>query len=314
VGGDLIIGPGAGTPDAGVIAGVSGSFYPLDASFGPVFPLSDSRYNACLQTKAALTMGLGLTAKAWLGNWSVSKTVTLDALNGSMQYGGSPWYLPTGCKDAVEPDPTGDLLGSGVTKTGDPAVVGDPGQWGHIDGFAPGSKTWVLSTGLVKDATGDPSQFASTDLGEPGDPALSTLAGFPTFDAASYTVTVVPTGSTLHVKYVFASEEYPEFVGSAFNDVMAVFVNGVNCATVPGTGEPVSVNTVNAGKNSQYYVDNSAGAAGYNTSMDGLTVPLTCSVAVKPGVATTVKIAVADTSDHIYDSAVALVDKGIWSD
>jgi hypothetical protein len=31
-------------------------------------------------------------------------------------------------------------------------------------------------------------------------------------------------------------------------------------------------------------------------------------------VATTVKIAVADTSDHIYDSAVALVDKGIWSD
>ena len=85
-------------------------------------------------------------------------------------------------------------------------------------------------------------------------------------------------------------------------------------ATVPGTGESVSINTVNVGKNSQYYVDNSAGAAGYNTSMDGLTVPLTCSVAVKPGVATTVKIAVADTSDHIYDSAVALVDKGIWSD
>ncbi len=140
------------------------------------------------------------------------------------------------------------------------------------------------------------------------------MSGEPTYDAASYTVTLVPTGSTLHVKYVFASEEYPEFVGSAFNDVMAVFVNGVNCATVPGTNIPVSINTVNDHTNSAYYVDNSTGAAGYATSMDGLTVPLTCSVPVSPGVPVTVKIAVADSSDGIYDSAVALLDKGIYSD
>jgi hypothetical protein len=113
---------------------------------------------------------------------------------------------------------------------------------------------------------------------------------------------------------VFASEEYPEFVGSAFNDVMAVSVNGVNCATVPGTGEPVAINTINAGHNAQYYVDNTTGAAGYGTTMDGLTVPLTCTVPVTIGKPVTVRIAVADASDAIYDSAVALLDQGIWAD
>ena len=146
-----------------------------------------------------------------------------------------------------------------------------------------------------------------------GDEALSNLAGFPTYDAAAYQVSVVPTGHTLHGRYVFASEEYPEYVGSNYNDVMAVWVNGTNCATVPGTNQPVSVNTINANENSNLYVDNSTGAAGYSTSMDALTTPLTCSVPVTPGQKVTVRIAVADTSDRILDSAVALLDGGIWT-
>ncbi len=58
-------------------------------------------------------------------------------------------------------------------------------------------------------------------------------------------------------------------------------------------------------------MNSASGAAGYSTSMDGLTVPLTCSVPVTPGQPVTVQIAVADTTDGIYDSAVALVDGGI---
>ena len=116
------------------------------------------------------------------------------------------------------------------------------------------------------------------------------------------------------MKYVFASEEYPEYVGSSFNDVMAVFVDGTNCALVPGTATPVSINTVNAGANSQYYVDNQTGASGYGTTYDGLTKPLVCSAPVTPGVPATVRIVVADASDSIYDSAVALLDQGIWSE
>jgi hypothetical protein len=47
--------------------------------------------------------------------------------------------------------------------------------------------------------------------------------------------------------------------------------------------------------------------------MDGITTPFTCSVPVTPGQPVTIKIAVADASDGIYDSAVALLDGGIWS-
>ena len=55
-------------------------------------------------------------------------------------------------------------------------------------------------------------------------------------------------------------------------------------------------------------------AAGYHTSLDGLTVPLTCDRAVTPGVPVQVEIVVADAGDGVLDSAVALVNRGIWSD
>lgn len=127
-------------------------------------------------------------------------------------------------------------------------------------------------------------------------------------------VTVVPTGSVLVVRYAFASEEFPEYVGSQYNDVMAVFVNGQNCAVVPSTTTPVSINSINHVTNPQYYVDNSTGASGYNTTMDGLTVPLECRVPVTPGAQVTVRIAVADASDAFCDSAVALLDGGLYSE
>jgi hypothetical protein len=311
VGGQVIVGPGAGSSAAGVIAGLGGELNPIDASFGPVFPIGDPRFNACLRASAAFTRNLSLTAKAWVGGWDASASVTLDFLKGESQYAGSPWYLPKGCEDAVTPSDT--VLGSGVTKVDD-VVTGGQNQWGYVPGLVPGNKTWVLSTGDIANVVGNPSDFASTPLGGPGDGDLTQLAGHPTYDAVAYTVTLVPTGSTLHIKYVFASEEYPEYVGSSFNDAMGVYVDGVNCATVPGGTTPVSINTINMNVNSQYYIDNSTGAAGYSTSMDGLTVPLECKVPVQIGQPVTVKIAVADASDRIYDSAVALLDQGIWSD
>lgn len=311
LGGELILGPGVGTEDAGVIAGVKGEFDPLDASFTDYFPVGSPNFNLCTEIKAAMSAGLSLTAKAWLNDWSFSKDITVSALKGEWNYPGSPWDFPQGCNsDQGTPS---SLLGSGVSKVSD-GTTGSADQWGHVDGFVPGKKTWVLSTGLVADAVGTPDQFASTDLGLPGDPDLTALAGYPTHDAASYQVTLIPKNSTLHVRYVFASEEYPQFVGSQYNDVMAVYVNGKNCAFVPGTTEPVSVNTINYKTNSQYFVDNTTGANGYHTTMNGLTVPLTCSVPVTPGQQVTVRVAVADTSDGIYDSAIALVDGGIWTD
>lgn len=215
-------------------------------------------------------------------------------------------------EEVCEP-PTDDVVGDGVTVINED-LTGSPNQWGKVDGFVPGESTWVLSTGLIQDTVGAPSFFASTELGTTGDAELSALAGAPTYDAVAFSVTVVPDGETLNVRYAFASEEYPEYVGSLYNDVMAVLVDGTNCALVPGTTTPVAINTVNHLTNSELYVDNSTGAAGYGTTMDGLTTPLTCSRAVTPGVPVTIKIVVADTSDAVYDSAVALLDGGIWSE
>ncbi len=77
---------------------------------------------------------------------------------------------------------------------------------------------------------------------------------------------------------------------------------------------PVSINSINDHTNEQYYVDNSSGTSGYNAVFDGITVPLECSAPVTPGKPVSVRIALADASDGAYDSAVALLDGGIWSD
>jgi len=213
------------------------------------------------------------------------------------------------------PDPSSTALGGGVLEQ-ESSTTGSSEQWGHIEGFAPGSQAWILGTGRIADASVPDSAFhASTALEEPGDARLSDLVGgLSTYDAASYRTVVVPKGERLHVRYLFASEEYPEYVGQGYDDVMAVFIDGVNCANVPGGTERVSVDSINAWTNSAFYIDNADGAAGYSTSMDGVTVPLECIVPVTPGKAVEVVIAVADTGDGIFDSAVGILDGGIWSD
>jgi hypothetical protein len=89
------------------------------------------------------------------------------------------------------------------------------------------------------------------------------------------------------IQFVFASEEYNELVDSPFNDVIAIFVNGVNCANY--AGKPVSVNSINAGSNPTLFVDNTAG--GRSTQMDGTTIPLDCVAAVVPNAVNHVRIA-----------------------
>lgn len=220
------------------------------------------------------------------------------------------------CKPVTPPvdDVTEEVFGDGIAVQ-EKGGAGDSSQWGRATDYGPGGAAWILSTGNMQNSVGTPGQEASSDLGTPGNTTLSEfIGGLPTFDAASYWAKVVPSGDTLHVRYFFASEEYPEYVGSNYNDVMGVFVNGTNCALVPGTQTPISVNNVNDHTNQNYYIDNTAGASGFNTAMDGMTTALTCSVPVQPGVPVTVEIAVADTSDGILDSAVALLDGGIWSD
>jgi hypothetical protein len=205
------------------------------------------------------------------------------------------------------------LAGAGVTianarYTGDPLAAGTF-TGGQVDiGIDSGV---ILSTGRVGDAQGpNQSDAWSHDFELPGDPDLDALVlPNPTHDAAILEFDVTPAADTLAVRFVFASEEYNEFVGTDFNDVVAIFVNGVNCANF--NGRPVSVNTINKDVNGAYFVDNEMGTR--NTEMDGMTVPLECVAAVTPGVVNHVKIAIADTTDGIYDAVVFVAGGGIRS-
>jgi hypothetical protein len=236
------------------------------------------------------------------------------------------------------------LAGSGVsisnvTYTGNFRAAGSfTGGAGSI-GFDSGV---VLSSGAVETQTGDPAcafgvegpnschedessdgmagtagTADSTGFNLPGDPDLDALVAAggsteTTEDASVLQFDFVPTSSAISFRYVFGSEEYDDFVGQ-FDDVFGFFVNGANCATVPGTTEPVSVNTINDGNdtdpsvaqsNPQLFRDNVNPSPSLNTQMDGLTTVLTCRASVNPGVVNHLKLAIADTGDDEFDSAV----------
>jgi hypothetical protein len=111
---------------------------------------------------------------------------------------------------------------------------------------------------------------------------------------------------------VFGSEEYSDYANTEFNDVLGLFVNGTNCGTVPGTNEPVSVNTINDGNdaggdttphNAQFFRDNVLpNGPTIDSQFDGLTTVLSCTANVTPGQTNHLKLAVADGSDDILDS------------
>ncbi|MBP7513174.1 MAG: choice-of-anchor L domain-containing protein [Flavobacteriales bacterium] len=157
-----------------------------------------------------------------------------------------------------------------------------------------------------------------------GDVDLDDIASpNPSYDAAVLEFDFIPTGDTLKFRYVFASEEYLEFVNSSYNDIFGFFLSGPgingpytnnaeNIALVPGTSQPVSINNVNDGMNSDYYVDNGDGfTTPWSTDVqcnqfDGMTAILEARAIVECGVQYHIKLALADAGDHVLDSGVFL--------
>ncbi|MBI5541681.1 MAG: choice-of-anchor L domain-containing protein [Bacteroidia bacterium] len=181
----------------------------------------------------------------------------------------------------------------------------------------------ILSTGNVLGAPG-PNSLAdmSTVNVRGGDGTLNSIIS-PTYDAMGLEFDFVPESNVITFRYVFASEEYNEFVGDIYNDVFGFFVTGgpeaysnKNIAIVPGTGTtPVAINSVNNGygaagstgggcTNCSYYRDN--GVSAYNLQYDGFTTVLTATCSVTPCAVYHMKIIIADVSDYVYDSGVFL--------
>ena len=173
----------------------------------------------------------------------------------------------------------------------------------------------VISTGQVNDQSGNnisssPSDFMHSSNSLPGDGLLDFISGSFTFDAAILEFDFIASiDDTVYVRYVFASEEYPDFAPpnfSSFNDIFGFFVSGggynnQNIALLPNSSTTVSINSINAITNPSYYLSEHP-----NLVYDGYTVPLTATFVAVAGVTYHLKIAIADGGDSSYDSAVFL--------
>ncbi|MDD1434606.1 choice-of-anchor L domain-containing protein, partial [Dolichospermum sp. ST_sed6] len=219
----------------------------------------------------------------------------------------------TGAKQLVDTLVASGITTSNITFKGVNGAVGTfTGGIGAGIGIESGI---VLSTGQISFAANTNTIDSAGQNNEKlGDTDLSKIVGsLGTYDAAVLEFDFIPTSSEVSFSYVFASEEYPEWVGTRFNDVFAFYLNGQNIALVPGTTTPVAINTINGGNsrtatpatNSSFFVPNYFGNATKDIQFDGFTTVLSATATgLVPGVASRIKLAIADTADGELDSAV----------
>ena len=155
-----------------------------------------------------------------------------------------------------------------------------------------------------------------------------------------------PNSDQIAFQYVFASEEYPGYTCSDFNDIFGFFVSGpgingpfsnnaINIALIPDpnspgsyTDTPVMINSINSGVASLgdsgpcdamdpnwqdysiFFTDN---AAEETVNMPGFTVPLTATANVTPCETYHIKLALANVSDQALQSAVFLLENSFSS-
>ena len=164
------------------------------------------------------------------------------------------------------------------------------------------------------------------------DPDLRRLATSTLYDVTGIEFDFVPIDNRVTFRYVFASEEYCEFVTTSFNDVFGFFVSGpgingihsngaINLATIEGNNEAVSINTVNHIDNNRFFINNATTADVQNCEIefnetflrfidyDGFTIPLSATFDVIPCETYHIRLIIGDVSDDKLDSAVFLEAK-----
>lgn len=218
---------------------------------------------------------------------------------------------------------------AGVSFSGNTAQIGKFSNGLTNIGYANGM---IMATGDINVAVGPNDQDNASmgfGVGTP-DPDLTAMSGSGAiFDMANIEFDFTPTQSPLTFEYVFASEEYCEYVGSQFNDAFGFFISGpgitgpfggaANLAVIPNQpGMYVTINNVNHQSFAGLYVNNT-GASGilcgqnpsFNPSVnevqfDGYTRKMVAVANVIPCQTYRIKLKIADVGDGIYDSAVFL--------
>jgi gliding motility-associated-like protein len=200
----------------------------------------------------------------------------------------------------------------------------------------------VISTGNVHhitpdgNLTGEPNSSYFQGVGDldllslakqvTNNPTAPTITS--TYDAASLEFDFEVTGDTIEFQFVFASEEYLEYVNTPYNDIFAFFISGpgingpwgspinfpngaINLATIPGSNTPITVSSIHpAGTNfygpfpslnDQYYQSNTSESS---HKFNGFTTVITVKYPVKCGGTYHFKFAIADCEDGTLDSGV----------
>lgn len=232
------------------------------------------------------------------------------------------------------------LVGSGVTIS-NITVNGTPSHsYGFFTNGNPASvykglginEGVILTTGKISDAVGSNvnSPEKTVENGTGGEPLLDNLGLGTTMDACVISFDIVPQGNSISLKYVFASEEYPNYVDDQYNDVMGIFISGPgiagvqNISLVPGTSSPVCVNNVNEGYSTE--CDSNTGTGCMNCAYfenncfgkvhqyDGFTKVLRATASNLTRCETyRMTIAIADVEDMLLDSALFIEKKSITS-
>ncbi len=181
----------------------------------------------------------------------------------------------------------------------------------------------ILATGNASVAIGPNNQSGASmapAVVSLGDPDLAMLTTGVVKNTSIIEFDFVPIGQNLSFNFVFASEEYLEFVNSNYNDVFGFFISGPgisgpysgnakNIAILPNTTTAITINNINNLVNSSYYINNGTGSTPLvNTTIqyDGFTKVIAALSNVQCGETYHIKLAVANVGDNSYDSAVLL--------
>lgn len=186
----------------------------------------------------------------------------------------------------------------------------------------------ILATGPISIALGpnnaDGAGGSSGGCGTDGD--LVPLSSGAQNDNARLEFDFTPTQPQVTFEYVFASEEYCEYVGSQFNDVFGFFITGPgipggtqNLAVIPMTATPVAINNINHISFPGFFVNNQPASSGdlcgqtpssspvvQEVQYDGFTRRFVAVANVIPCQTYHIKLSISDIGDGAFDSAVFL--------
>ena len=168
----------------------------------------------------------------------------------------------------------------------------------------------LLTSGTTPGTSNTLSWFGTDNAGAGDadiDAVVNTVFQTQSYDATtlSFDFTVSdPNATSISFDLVFGSDEYPEWVDQ-FVDSAVVMVNGINYALFNhDPNHPLSV--VSANLTAGYFQDNAGNVL--PIEYDGVSHVLKIVAPINPGATNHIKIGIADTGDHIYDSGVFLAN------